>query len=36
MNDSESCEISGKAANHACMNEQFFMEFHMAGSHIEM
>ena len=25
-----------KIANHACMNEQFFLEFHMATSHIEM
>ena len=25
-----------KIANHACMNEQFFLEFHMARSHIEM
>ena len=25
-----------KIANHACMNEQFFLEFHMASSHIEM
>ena len=25
-----------KNANHACMNEQFFLEFHMASSHIEM
>ena len=25
-----------KIANHACMNERFFLEFHMASSHIEM
>ena len=25
-----------KIANHACMNEQFFLEFHMARSNIEM
>lgn len=25
-----------KSANHACMNECFFLEFHMARSHIEM
>ncbi len=25
-----------KTANHACMNEQFFLEFHIASSHIEM
>ena len=25
-----------KNANHACMNEQFFLEFHMARSRIEM
>ena len=25
-----------KNANHACMNECFFLEFHMARSHIEM
>ena len=25
-----------KIANHACMNECFFLEFHMARSHIEM
>ena len=25
-----------KIANHACMNERFFLEFHMARSHIEM
>ena len=25
-----------KSANHACMNESFFLEFHMARSHIEM
>ena len=30
MNYSEPCEIPGKAANHACMNEQFFLEFHVA------
>ena len=25
-----------KSANHACMNECFFLELHMARSHIEM
>ena len=25
-----------KEANHACMNEQLFLEFHMARSHSEM
>ena len=25
-----------KIANHACMNERFFLEFHMARSNIEM
>ena len=25
-----------KNANHACMNERSFLEFHMARSHIEM
>ena len=25
-----------KIANHACMNERFFLEFPMASSHIEM
>ena len=25
-----------KNANHACVNEQFFPEFHMARRHIEM
>ena len=25
-----------KIANHACMNERFFLEFHMASSGIEM
>ena len=25
-----------KIANHACMNERFFLEFHMAKSNIEM
>jgi len=25
-----------KIANHACMNERFFLEFYMARSHIEM
>ena len=25
-----------KFANHACMNERSFLEFHMARSHIEM
>ena len=25
-----------KIANHACMNERFFLEFHMSSSHIEM
>ena len=25
-----------KIANHACMNEQFFLEFHMAPSQIEL
>ena len=25
-----------KIANHACMNERFFLEFYMASSHIEM
>ena len=25
-----------KIANHACMNERFFLKFHMARSHIEM
>ena len=33
---SEPCEILRKNANHACMNEQFFLEFHMARSNIEM
>ena len=35
-NYSEPCEMEEKIANHACMNEQFFLEFHMARSHIEM
>ena len=35
-NSSELCEILRKNANHACMNEQFFLEFHMARSNIEM
>ena len=35
-NDSEPCEMEEKIANHACMNERFFLEFHMASSHIEM
>ena len=25
-----------KNVKHACMNEHFFLEFHMARSHIEM
>ena len=25
-----------KIANHACMNERFFLEFHMASSHISI
>ena len=25
-----------KNANHVCVNEQFFLEFHMARRHIEM
>ena len=25
-----------KNANHACMNEQLFLEFHMERRHIEM
>ncbi len=28
--------MEGKNANHACMNEYSFLEFHMARSHIEM
>ena len=35
-NYSEPCEMEEKIANHACMNERFFLEFHMASSHIEM
>ena len=30
------CEMEEKIANHACMNERFFLEFHMARSNIEM
>ena len=32
----EPCGMEEKSANHACMNECFFLEFHMARSHIEM
>ena len=35
-NYSEPCEIEGKSATHACMNEHFSPQFHMARSHIEM
>ena len=35
-NYSEPCEMEEKIANHACMNERFFLEFHMARSNIEM
>ncbi len=28
--------MEGKNVNHACVNEHFFLEFHMARSHIEM
>ena len=33
ITNSEPCEIPEKDTNHACMNERFFLEFHMARSH---
>lgn len=35
-NYSEPCGMEEKIANHVYMNEQFFLKFHMARSHIEM